>query len=69
MQEDGFREVEFLGYSLLCSLREGGFRGRGDLDYGEGVAFVAGGGEDVEGGEGEFHFELVVGWCDMVLED
>jgi len=36
-------------------------QGRWDADYGEGVAGVAGRGEDVEGCEGEMHFGFVGG--------
>ena len=57
MQEDDLGEVEFCGYGLFLCLGETGLGGRGDLDDGYGVSFVAGGREGVKGGEGELHFE------------
>ena len=64
MQEHRLREVELSRDGLLVRLGDVGAEGGGDLDEREGVAFVWGGGEDVEGDEvkalglgfGERHF-------------
>lgn len=64
VDEDGFGEVEFSRdglFLVLCWRR--GETGRDGYD-GEGVAAVWGGGEDVEGDEGEFgrHDDLGYWW-------
>lgn len=54
MQEDDFGEVELFGDLKFLGLGEGGWsRGAND---GEGIAEVAGVGENIEVGEGDVHF-------------
>lgn len=56
MEENDFGEIEFFGDLKFLGLGEGSWSG--GTDDGEGVTEVAGGGEDVEVGEGDLHFEL-----------
>jgi len=53
VQEDGFAEVELAGYELLLGLGERWVEGGGDVDHGEWVAGVGGGGEDIKGCKAE----------------
>lgn len=57
MQEDGFGEVELVGYGLFLGLGwlGGGGGGGVEVDYCERVAGVAGWSEDVEGCVFEAH--------------
>lgn len=59
VDKDGLGKVEFAGDGLFLVLGRRGNTG-GDCHDGEGVAAIAGGGEDVEGNEGELHIRFSI---------
>lgn len=61
VDEDSLREVELAGDGLFLLVRGFGARG-GNSDDGEGIAAEARLREDVDGGEGKFHGDLLCDW-------
>lgn len=57
VEEDDFGEVEFFCYCLFLLLRQRGLIFGGQTNDGEGVSLVASCGKDIEGCEGELHFD------------